>query len=114
MILGHMGEGLIHWLYRIDFSYKKAWMDEEIRPRIQKAPSRYIMDNFIVTTSGMTAMPAFLSTYLDIGADRIMFSADYPYEKSEEAAAFIERIPVSGEDKEKILYRNAERIFNIS
>ncbi len=114
MILGHMGEGLVHWIYRIDFAYKKAWMDEEIRPGIKKAPSQYLRENFWVTTSGMTALPVFLSTYLDMGAERIMFSADYPYENSEEAARFIEGIPLSPGDKEKILHRNAEELFKIT
>jgi 2,3-dihydroxybenzoate decarboxylase len=114
IILGHMGEGLIHWLYRIDFSFIKPWMDEEVRPKIKKIPSRYIKDNFMVTTSGMNVMQAFLNTYLEIGADRIMFSADYPYESSNESAAFIEKVPISDTDKMKIMYLNAEKLFKIS
>ncbi len=113
MILGHMGEGLIHWFYRIDFSYKKVWMDEELRPKIKKAPSQYIKDNFTITTSGMNALPPFLNVYLEIGADKMMFSADYPYESSDESASFIEQVPISDSDKEKITHLNAKRLFKI-
>jgi 5-carboxyvanillate decarboxylase len=113
VIIGHMGEGLVHWIYRIDFAFKKAWMDEEVRPKIKKAPSQYIKDNFTITTSGMSALPAFLGAYLDLGADRIMFSADYPYERSDEAVRFIQQVPISDTDKEKITHLNAEKLFKI-
>ncbi|MGD9142542.1 MAG: amidohydrolase family protein [Dehalococcoidia bacterium] len=113
IILGHLGEGLIFWMYRIDFSFKRPWMEEEIRPTIKRMPSEYIRNNFYVNTSGMYSNPAFQSVYLEMGADRIMFGADYPYENSEEAAAFIEKIPVPEADKEKILYTNAARLFKL-
>jgi 5-carboxyvanillate decarboxylase len=113
MILGHMGEGLVHWIYRIDFSYKKAWMDEEVRPKIKQPPSYYLKNNFFITTSGMNSLSAFSSSFTEMGADRIMFSADYPYEKSDESSAFIENIPVNDTEKQKILYGNAVKLFKL-
>ena len=114
MVLGHLGEGLVFWLYRIDFSFKRPWMEEEIRPRIKRMPSEYIRDNFYVNTSGMHSIPAFLCVYLELGADHMMFAADYPYENSQEATSFIDRIPVSDIDKEKIQHSVAEKLFKIS
>jgi 5-carboxyvanillate decarboxylase len=113
IILGHLGESLVFWLYRIDFSYKKKWFDDEVRPQIKKAPSDYIKNNFFIATSGMFAVPAFLSTYLELGADRILFGADYPYEKNDEAVRFMERLPISDVDKEKIEHLNAEKLFKL-
>jgi len=113
VVLGHLGEGLIFWIYRIDFSFNKPWMDEEIRPIIKKAPSEYVRNNIFVNTSGMYSVPAFMSVFLELGADRIMFAADYPYENSEEAARFIERVPVSDIDKEKIQHQVAEKLFKL-
>jgi len=113
IILGHLGEGLIFWLYRIDFSFKKPWMEEEVRPNIKRPPSEYIRHNFFVNTSGMYSVPAFMSVFLELGADRMMFAADYPYEYSEEAASFIERVPISDIDKEKIQHSVAEKLFKI-
>jgi len=114
VILGHLGEGLIFWMYRIDFAFKKPWMDEELRPRIKQPPSEYIRKNFYVNTSGMHSIPAFLSVYLELGADHMMFAADYPYENSKEAARFIDKIPVSEADKEKIQHSVAEKLFKLS
>ena len=114
IILGHLGEGLVFWMYRIDFSFKRPWMEEEIRPRIKRMPSEYIRQNFYVNTSGMHSIPAFLSVYLELGADHMMFAADYPYENSEEATRFIDEIPASDIDKEKIQYSVAERLFKLT
>ncbi len=114
IILGHLGEGLIFWMYRLDFSFKRPWMEEEVRPRIKRMPSEYIRDNFYVNTSGMHSVPAFLSVYLELGADHMMFAADYPYENSGEAARFIEEIPASNIDKEKIQHSVAEKLFKLA
>lgn len=114
IVLGHLGEGLIFWIYRVDFSFKKLWMKEEIRPKIKKAPSEYLRNNFYVCNSGMYSVPAFLSVLLELGADHMMFGTDYPYENSEEAAGFIERVPISSPDREKIQHSVAEKIFKIS
>jgi 5-carboxyvanillate decarboxylase len=113
VVLGHLGEGLVFWIYRIDFSFRKPWMEAEVRPSIKKAPSEYLRNNFYVNNSGMYSIPAFLSVLLELGADHMMFAADYPYENSPEAARFIEQLPVSNPDKEKISHSVAEKLFKI-
>jgi predicted TIM-barrel fold metal-dependent hydrolase len=50
---------------------------------------------------------------MEVGAERIMFSVDYPYGSMEEARAFLEGLPVSPADRERIAHRNAERLFNV-
>jgi 2,3-dihydroxybenzoate decarboxylase len=50
---------------------------------------------------------------LEIGADAVMFSADYPYESSHEAVAGLERTTLSDGDREKIAHGNAERILRL-
>jgi len=114
VILGHLGEGLIFWIYRIDFNSRKPWVDEEVRPKIKKLPSEYIRDNFFISTSGMFAVPAFMCVFSEIGADRMMFAVDYPYEQSKEAAHFMETVPISDIDKRKISHLTAEKLFNLS
>jgi hypothetical protein len=42
-----------------------------------------------------------------------MFSADYPYQSMPWARAFLEQIPVSAADKERIAHGNAERLFRL-
>ena len=113
IILGHLGEGLVFWIYRIDFSFKKAWMEEEVRPTIKKAPSEYLRNNFYVNNAGMYSLPAFLSVLLELGAAHMMFAADYPYEDSLEAARFINNLPISNSDKEQIQHGTAEKLFKL-
>lgn len=115
VIIGHLGEGLLFWMYRIDFGFVKPWVDEELQPKIKKRPSEYIRNNFFVTTSGMFAMPAFMSVFLEIGADRMMFASDYPYETCVEAANFIENVvAISDIDRKKICHQTAEKLFKLS
>jgi 5-carboxyvanillate decarboxylase len=114
IILGHLGEGLVFWMDRIDFVFKQPWSVEELRPRIKRRPSEYIKDNFIITTSGMFFVPSFMCVFQTIGADRMMFAVDYPYERSEEAVRFMQEVPISDIDKEKIYHLTAERLFKMS
>jgi 5-carboxyvanillate decarboxylase len=113
IVLGHLGEGLVFWIYRIDFSFKKPWMETEVRPMIKRAPSEYLRNNFYVNNAGMYSFPALLSVLLELGSDHMMFAADYPYENSDEAAGFIEHLPVSNSDKQNILHLTAEKLFKI-
>lgn len=111
IILGHLGEGLPFWLQRLDFYWLKKWVQE--RPTIEKKPSEYLKTNFTITTSGMFFQPAFICSYLALGADRIAFAVDYPYEDTEEALQFMKEAPICDSDKEKICHLNAERLFNL-
>jgi predicted TIM-barrel fold metal-dependent hydrolase len=62
----------------------------------------------------MYSIPAFMSVYLELGAEHIMFAADYPYENSQEATEFIEQIPVCDTDKEKIQHSVAEELLKLA
>ena len=111
MIVGHMGEGLPYWLTRMDAYWIKPWKGK--KPRIQKRPSDYVKANFTITISGMFFVPAFLCAYLGLGADRIAFAVDYPYERTEEAVRFIKEAPISERDKERICYGNAAKLLKL-
>ena len=59
-------------------------------------------------------LPAALTgAVLEIGADAVMFSVDYPYESSHEAVAGLERTTLSDTDRDKIAHGNAERILRL-
>lgn len=47
------------------------------------------------------------------GADRVLFGTDYPMWSYQEELARLERLPLSPEEREKIYWRNAGRIFHI-
>jgi 2,3-dihydroxybenzoate decarboxylase len=110
LILGHMGEGLPFWLWRIDSRYVIMYRTKAIK----KLPSQYVRDNIVITTSGVDAFPPLLCSMLALGSDRILFSIDYPYESTKEAVEFIDNAPLSEIDREKICHLNAERVLNLA
>lgn len=109
MVLGHMGEGLPFWLYRIDFYWLRPWVSDELRPKAKLKPSDYINKNFLFTSSGMHFLPAFMCTYMALGADIVAFGADHPFETSKEALGSLGTLPICDADKEKFYHGNAER-----
>jgi 5-carboxyvanillate decarboxylase len=111
IVLGHMGEGLPFWLSRMDVYWNKPWKGK--KPRIEKKPSEYFETHFTVTFGGMFFIPAFMCTYLALGAGKIAFAVDYPYENTQQAVKFVKELPISDGDREKICYANAARLFKI-
>ncbi len=110
IILGHMGEALPYWLYRIDYMYKAYTRGQG---KLKKMPSQYVKDNFLITTSGMNTHAVLKYCNEVLGPDNIMFAVDYPYQESVEAANFMNTAPLSPADCEKIAHGNAEKIFHI-
>jgi hypothetical protein len=106
-IIGHMGEGLPFMLPRANHTLTK-----EIT-KLERPVSDYLRENVYYTFSGWNYTPIFLNLFLEVGADRIMFSADYPMKSMEWASTFLDQLPVSKADKEKIAHRNAERLLGI-
>jgi predicted TIM-barrel fold metal-dependent hydrolase len=114
IILGHLGEGLVFWINRIDFVFTKPWIDKKTQPKIKRLPSEYLRDNFAITTSGIFNTPAFLSAFMEMGAEYIMFSSDYPYENTEDSVRFINNVSVAQSDRETICHSNAEKLFKLT
>jgi 2,3-dihydroxybenzoate decarboxylase len=109
IILGHLGEALPFWSWRIDNRWKRSGAKRPVR-----APSEYLAANFWVTTSGMFGPQALTCVHQVLGAERILFAVDYPYESSEEGSRFIDNAPLSESDRAKICHGNAESLFRIS
>lgn len=109
IMLGHYGEALPFQLDRIDWAYVRP-TDPASRPKIARKPSEYFKDNVVVTTSGNFFEPAFICTYQAIGIDKIFLGTDHPYEKMDQSIEFLEGLPISQEEKDKIYYLNASRI----
>ncbi|MEM3666115.1 MAG: amidohydrolase family protein [Candidatus Bathyarchaeia archaeon] len=110
VILGHLGEALPFLFQRIDHFHVRPWLSNETNPRIAKKPSEYIRDNVYVTTSGNYHRPAFMCAYDTLGVDKILFATDYPYEDMIECIKFLEKLPLTYEDKQKIYFQNARKI----
>lgn len=106
-VIGHMGEGLPFFFQRLDIIPVAT-------TKLKRPISAYLKENVHYTFSGMNYPELFLNLLLQLGGvDRIMFSADYPYQSMQQARAFLEQIPVSAADKARIAHSNAERLFRL-
>jgi uncharacterized protein len=106
VVIGHLGEGLPFMIERLDTM-------PPAMTRLERPISAYLRDNLHYTISGFNFTPTFLNVLLEVGADRIMFSTDHPYASMTRARAFLDQLPVSTADKERIAHRNAERLFGL-
>ncbi|MBE9210009.1 amidohydrolase family protein [Nostoc sp. LEGE 06077] len=94
-------------------TWTKLDTSSQIKQR-QKKPSEYFLDNFVIATSGVNWPPALTFALSVLGADRILFAIDYPYESTAKAVEGIESTPMSDADKQKIYHLNAEKLFKLT
>lgn len=109
IIVGHMGEGL-------PFFYKRIVekMGEVTEDTLDRPFEQYFHDNFWFTTSAF-----FQDELLDlllkyISVDRVMFATDYPFANMKEGTDWFRAVDLPRETKEKIAFRNAEKLFGIT
>jgi uncharacterized protein len=106
IVIGHLGEALTFMLPRLDV----------LTPAMTKLKypvSHYLRHNAHYSISGFNYPAAFLDLLLEIGVERIMFSADHPFQSMPKARAFLEQLPVSTADRERIAHGNAEKLFKL-
>ncbi len=108
IVIGHMGECIPFLLPRLDNRYTR-----DRGPKRKWMPSEYFKQHFFVTTSGMNYPRQIVMTVEELGIDRVLFAADWPFENSADAVAGMEAAPLSDEDKRKIFHTNAERVFKL-
>jgi len=90
VILGHMGENLPFYLWRLDSRYATT----RYRNDISTTPSAVFRRNFFITTSVVCDEAARQCSIAALGPERIMFSTDYPYEDIELAGRWIEQATI--------------------
>ena len=89
IILGHLAEGLPFLLPRLEHRLGKQ-KDGAGLGSARRKVSEYFSDNFYATTSGHFHTRTLFNTIAELGVDRVLFSADYPSETMEEAAAWFD------------------------
>jgi predicted TIM-barrel fold metal-dependent hydrolase len=107
IIIGHMGEDLPFSIARAE-----AVLLRETK-HLKRKVGEYFQQNFYITTSGYFTVPPFLCTLQVVGADRILFSVDYPYSPNTVGRNFLNALPVSADDLGKISHGNAERLLKV-
>jgi gamma-resorcylate decarboxylase len=109
IILGHLGEGIPFSVWRCDHRIERL-------PRgipAKRKMLEYFRENFWVTTSGPFRTSSLLNAIAELGANKIMFSVDYPFESAAEAAPWFESLQLPDADKSRIAYGNAATLFKI-
>jgi 2,3-dihydroxybenzoate decarboxylase len=107
IILGHFGETIPFLLWRIDAALK--------RPGQKPLSFRDIFSkNFYLTTSGFFSNPALLCCVMEMGVDHLLFAVDWPFVPDNgPAVEWMNGVPLSDEDKTKILSGNARRLLRM-
>lgn len=111
IVIGHNGEGIPFYLDRIDNRYRA--MNAGGLGVLRRSPASVFRENFWVTTSGTNWSPAVRSCQEILGADRVLFAVDYPFEDEDDAVAKAAAIPMSRRDAALFFHRNAERVFGL-
>jgi 5-carboxyvanillate decarboxylase len=111
IVLGHMGEGLPYWLYRLDYMYAVTSRRE---PRkLELKPSEYIQRNMLITTSGMNHAPALRYCLEVLGPENILWAIDYPYQRPSEAVDFLDSFDTDTQTRHRIYAANAISAFKL-
>ena len=115
IVAGHLGEGIPYWLFRVDFFHRGIVETKRYAnfKRLKKKPSDYMKENFYVTTSGMAWAPVIMYARSVLGADRVLYAMDYPYQFVPDEVAVTDKLPISAVEKKRFYQTNAERVFGL-
>jgi len=108
IVIGHMGEGIPFLLPRLDNRYTR-----DRGPKRKFTPSEYFKQHFVITTSGMNYSSQLMMTIAELGIERVLFAADWPFEPSKEAVEGIETSLLSAPEKAMIFHTNSARVFRL-
>ncbi len=105
VMVGHLGEGIPFMLPRLTRALPKELT------KLDRPIGSYLRENVHYTFGGFNFATTFLNLLLEVGIERIMFSVDHPYGSMAEARAFLQHLPVSEADQERIAHGNAEKLL---
>ncbi len=111
IVLGHLGEGLPYSIWRVD--NRNAWVKTPPKYPAKRKLGDYFAENFYLTTSGNFRTQSLIDAMLEIGADRILFSTDWPFENIDHAADWFDSATISEADRLKIGRSNAVKLFKL-
>lgn len=115
VMVGHMGEALPFWIYRLNYMHQagvRSKRYECLKP-LERTIFDYMRENVLVTTSGMPFAPAIRYTQEVIGEDRVLYAMDYPYQYEADEVRTHDLLDVPPETKRKLMQTNAERWFGL-
>lgn len=107
VVIGHLGEGIPFMLPRLNKN-----LPTEVT-KLNRPIGAYLRENVHYTFGGFNFPATFLNLLLEVGVGRIMFSVDHPYGSMAEARAFLQQLPASEVDRERIAHGNAEKLLGL-
>jgi 2,3-dihydroxybenzoate decarboxylase len=115
MVLGHMGEALPYWAYRLDYMHRatvKSQRYASMQP-IRRQPSEYLREHFYITNSGVAWAPAIRFAQDFMGSDRVLYAMDYPYQHAVDEVIALDGMPMSADDQLRFFQTNAQAVFKM-
>jgi len=115
LVIGHMGEALPFWYYRLDYMHGvtvRAKRYPTLKP-LKRKISDYLRENVYVTTSGMPAPEPIYLCQKVLGMDHVLYAMDYPYQFVADEVAMQDALEISDADKKAFFQTNAERLFKL-
>jgi predicted TIM-barrel fold metal-dependent hydrolase len=112
IILGHLGELIQNNIWRTTH-WASSNGKNPLGVKAKLPFIDYFRKNFYLTTSGNFRTIAMRNAMDEIGADRVLFSSDYPFEEMEEASQWFDAAEIGENDREKIGRENAKRLFKL-
>lgn len=107
MIIGHMGEATSFMLPRFD-----ATLTPELTG-LARPVSSYLRQNFHYTFANFNDPATYANLVAQVGVDRVAFSADYPFGSMVAARAFLDRLPLTDDERAGIAHRHAEKLLGL-
>jgi 5-carboxyvanillate decarboxylase len=115
LVVGHLGEALPFWAFRVDHFHavqertgRYPW-----RPTLAHPPSHYLRTNIWLTTSGMAWEPAIMFARSVVGADRVLYAMDYPFQAEASEVAVHEDLPLTSDEKRVLFEDGARSVFGL-
>ena len=108
-------EGGFAWVPALAWRMDRNWerMRDEV-PHVRRPPSEYVRTNFWMTTQPMEEpeqSDMLLDTLRWIGADRLLFSSDYPHWDGDDPRYAMQGL--KPEDRRKMLLENAAALYRL-
>ncbi|HUI60799.1 MAG TPA: amidohydrolase family protein [Steroidobacteraceae bacterium] len=116
IMVGHLGEALPFWLYRLEYMHRATVNSrryEFMRP-LRRQVGDYLRENVYVTSSGMAWAPAIRFCQQVLGVDRVLYAMDYPYQFEATEVTAMDDAEFPYADREKFYQLNAQRVFKLN
>jgi len=115
IIIGHMGEALPFWQYRLDYMQAAGQRAKryDFLPALKQPVSGYLRDNFYITNSGVAWPPAIKFTQEQVGVENTLYAMDYPYQCDVEEVITLDAMDMDAATKKKFFQTNAEKAFGL-